>query len=265
MNAGLSFWKLDGAGNDFVLVDGRSGAPPMEPPLLARALCDRRRGVGADGLLVVLDVRGNRVRVGYWNADGSPAAFCGNGARCVALLAAREGWAGKSQEISFPGVVACADVAADEGRVRLAVPAPKLTAELVVQLGDRRFPASTWTMGVVHVIVAVPEPELKRLALEEVSRAAEAATGLEDPNVTLVAGEGKRLYVRTRERGAGETLACGSAALAAAAWWGERGGAVEVVPPGGVPLVVRAHGGGDALLEGPARIVFRGTWIPFPA
>ncbi len=264
MRTGLAFWKLDGAGNDFVLVDGRSAAPPMEPPRLARALCDRRRGIGADGLLVVLDAEENRVRVGYWNADGSPAAFCGNGARCVALLAVLEGWADPSLELSFPGLVTRADVRAGEGRVRLALPAPEPTGEFVVHLGDRGLPAGLWKVGVDHAVVAVPAPELASLSLVEVSRAVEEATGLEDPNVTLVAGEGRRLHVRTRERGVGETLACGSAALAAAAFWGERGAVVEIVPPGGAPLLARVAAG-EAMLEGPARVVFSGTWRPHPA
>jgi len=265
VSTGVAFWKLEGAGNDFVLVDGRSVIPPVEPPLLARALCERRHGVGADGLLVVLDVAGGRVRVGYWNADGSPAAFCGNGARCVALLAAREGWVEGPLEVAFPGLVARAEVVLAKGRVRLSLPAPELAGEFVVRLGDRRLPASSWTVGVAHVVVGVPVSELETLSLERLARAVEEATGLEDPNVTVVAGQGRRLHVRTRERGAGETLACGSAALAAAAWWGEPGSAVEVVPPGGAPLVVRTTSGSSATLEGPARIVFRGTWAPFPA
>ena len=81
------FLKLEGAGNDFVLLDGREQRLPRLTPLLIRRLLDRQRGVGGDGLLVLGAGRaGQPVRVQYWNADGGAAAFCGNGARCVALL-----------------------------------------------------------------------------------------------------------------------------------------------------------------------------------
>ena len=89
MSAVLRFWKLTAAGNDFVLVSSpiRGGAA------LAKRLCDRRFGVGADGLLVVRRDIG-AVSLRYFNADGS-AAFCGNGARCAAWWAFSQGWAGK--------------------------------------------------------------------------------------------------------------------------------------------------------------------------
>src|ERR1039458_9321228 len=84
----IPFFKMSGAGNDFVLLNGlprgRSGTA------LARKLCDRRRGIGADGLLV-LSKKGGHTRLDYWNADGSKA-FCGNGSRCAALWAAAQGW-----------------------------------------------------------------------------------------------------------------------------------------------------------------------------
>ena len=172
---------------------------------------------------------------------------------------------GGTLDVVFPGLVARADVAPGEGRVRLALRPPKLLGEMVLPVADRRFAASTWRVGVIHVVVEVPGPELDRLPLERFAAATEDATTVTDPNVTLVAGSGERLRIRTRERGAGETLACGSAALAAAAWRGTPGMPVEVVPPGGTSLRVRVDGSAEAVLEGPARIVFRGTWAPFPA
>ncbi len=83
---GLSFTKMQGLGNDFVVLEGPLQLSPEE----IAELCDRRFGVGADGVLVVSN--GDPIRMEYWNADGSPAEMCGNGLRCVARYAYDRGW-----------------------------------------------------------------------------------------------------------------------------------------------------------------------------
>ncbi|MGE5236393.1 MAG: diaminopimelate epimerase, partial [Acidobacteriota bacterium] len=90
----MRFAKLHGAGNDFLLFDGRDD-PALERclPGLVTTLCHRRFGIGSDGVLLVLPAGERAARVMYWNADGSPAAFCANGTRCAArFVAARWGW-----------------------------------------------------------------------------------------------------------------------------------------------------------------------------
>ena len=84
----LSFWKMNGCGNDFIVIDNRNGAVPSEhQPELAARLCRRRLSVGADGLILVEDSATADFRWRFYNSDGSPAEMCGNGARCVARFA----------------------------------------------------------------------------------------------------------------------------------------------------------------------------------
>src|SRR5947207_1673637 len=84
----LSFTKMSGAGNDFVMVDNRDGSLRLDKPAIAR-LCDRHRGVGADGLLMLEPSSAADFRMRYYNADGGEAEMCGNGARCFARYASR--------------------------------------------------------------------------------------------------------------------------------------------------------------------------------
>ena len=83
----IPFLKMHGAANDFVVIDHRQPFLEDEPGALVRRLCDRRRGVGADGVLLVESDAELDFAMRYWNADGQPAEFCGNGARCVARMA----------------------------------------------------------------------------------------------------------------------------------------------------------------------------------
>src|SRR5579862_4002403 len=100
----LSFTKMNGAGNDFVLLDNRDGAIRLTPPVIER-LCDRHRGIGADGVLLL--EKGAPFRMRYYNRDGGEAEMCGNGARCFARFAKKI--AGAPDKISFStpaGVIA---------------------------------------------------------------------------------------------------------------------------------------------------------------
>ena len=125
MSSGLRFWKMTAAGNDFVLVDSRVPSPQA----LARRLCDRREGVGADGLLVARRVAGG-VALRYFNADGS-AAFCGNGARCAAWWAFVRGWAGRRMRL----LTSAGEVAA---QVDSAPFSAKVCAALAAMVGGPR-------------------------------------------------------------------------------------------------------------------------------
>jgi diaminopimelate epimerase len=257
----LRFWKTSGAGNDFVLLAGlprgRSG------PALARRLCDRRRGVGADGLLVVSRV-GARVRVRYWNSDGS-AAFCGNGARCAALWAAARGWA-------KDGVVAL-DTArgplsarlTGPGRAEVAMPAPRgLRLGLRLRAAGRTWTAAFVDAGAPHA--AVPVPDAARVDVRAAGRALRRhrAFGRAGANVDFFSVRGRILILRTYERGVeDETPACGTGVVAAAAVaraLGKAGDRVSVRVRGGDVLRVRFDGGGAAL-EGPGAIVFSGEAV----
>lgn len=257
----LRFWKLDAAGNDFVLAAApRHGGGA----LWARRLCDRRSGVGADGLLVVRRAPGG-LSVDYRNADGS-AAFCGNGARAAAWWAYRRGWAGRRMTLRTGAGELLARVAGRE-RVELSMPEPRgVRLGLALRAGGRAFIAHCVDTGVPHAVI--PVAGLPDFAVAEFGRAVRrhrlfAPAGT---NVDFVARDGPGLRLRTYERGVeDETWACGTGAVAAAvAGWrlGWVRPPVRVQVRGEQVLTVSFRADGDAArdvrLAGPARIVFEG-------
>lgn len=253
---GLAFWKMTGAGNDFVALDASLLEVPRVGPEAAAALCDRHRGVGADGLLLVgVDDSGAAV-VEYRNADGSAAAFCGNGARCAARFAVLRGLTGERLLLRFAGAAIPARVDGDE--VAIEVPRPEVLGTRTVAIaGFGEVPVATVEAGVEHLVVDESDSEgvpLGRLA-EAFGRAPD------EVNQTAYRRDGEgRARVRTVERGSGETLACGSAALAVAAL-ASRDEALVVVPPAGVPLTVRTpRAPAPFTLEGEGRVLFEGTF-----
>ncbi|MBI3288804.1 MAG: diaminopimelate epimerase [Elusimicrobia bacterium] len=250
------FWKMSGAGNDFVLLAGQPKG--TSGPALARRLCDRRRGVGADGLLI-LSRRAGRVRADYWNSDGS-AAFCGNGSRCAALWAAQRRWVGARISLDTARGPVTARLTG-KGRAEVSMPAPTGLA-----LGKRlKVLARTLTVhfvdtGVPHAVVLVPDVE--KVDVRALGRALRfhAAFGKAGANVDFVSDHGDRLSLRTYERGVeDETLACGTGVVAAAAVaraLGHRASPVRVRVRGGEELTVSLDRG--ARLEGPGRVTFTG-------
>ena len=254
----LPFWKMSGAGNDFVVLAGaprgRSGAT------LARRLCDRRSGVGADGLLA-LSRRGGRIRLDYWNADGSPA-FCGNGARCAALWAAARGWAqGRFVLETNRGPLQARP--AGRGRAEIDMPTPKK-----IRLGlALKALGRTWTVhfvdaGVPHAVVFAPDVE--KVDVKSLGRALRfhAAFGKAGANVDFASVGKKTIHLRTYERGVeDETLACGTGAVAAAAVahaLGKIGNRAAVRVRSGALLNVSLAE--KIRLEGPGEIVFTGEF-----
>ena len=253
----IPFWKLSGAGNDFVLL---SGLPKgKSAAALARALCDRRFGVGGDGL-IVMTRRGGKVRLDYRNADGS-SAFCGNGSRCAALWASAQGWL-KGKEFSLktnrgprsarlPG----------RGRAEVTMPAPKgLRLGINIKTTGHSLQAHYVDTGVPHAVVFVPD--VKRIDVGGLGRTLRfhAVFGRAGANVDFVQIHNEILIVRTYERGVeAETLACGTGVIASAF-------VARVLGFGGSPVKVKVQSG-DTLsvsfdngprLEGPGEIIFSG-------
>jgi len=257
----VRFWKLSGAGNDFVLV-----AEPRRRALaaLARRLCDRRQGVGADGLLAVWRRRGG-LRLRYFNADGSEA-FCGNGSRCAVWWAFRRRWAGRRMRLWTYAGEMMAHVVRREC-VSLEMPEPRhLRLGLRMRACGRAFVAHALDTGVPHAVVAARG--LAGFAVERFGRAIRrhSCFSPEGVNVDFVEREGEVLRLRTYERGVeGETWACGTGAVAAAVVGWRLGWAqppVSVRVRGGETLRVSFLAAGDSArevrLEGPAREVFQG-------
>ena len=274
----IPFLKMQGAANDFVVIDHRRPILPEEEDrraALLRRMCDRRRGVGADGVLLLERGGAADFAMRYFNADGLPADFCGNGARCLARLALDLGL-GNGEEVRFESAAGLqrarrtADGRAIEllfGTVEAAGPVERITGP------DRTFAGRRALTGVPHFVV--PVERVQDVPVREWGAALRrhAAFGAGGTNVDFVARLGpSRIAMRTYERGVeGETLACGSGAMASALWAvaeGERA-PVTVVTAGGedltvalTPVAPAAAGGGryEVRLTGPAEVAFRGEW-----
>jgi diaminopimelate epimerase len=249
----MDFVKMEGLGNDFVVVGG-----PLAPSAAdVAAWCERRRGIGADGLLVVTPLAAGRVRMEYWNADGSVAEMCGNGLRCVGRYAVDEGLA-PGPEVMVETAVGERPVVVGEGSVRALVGDFAETGLEPLDLaGYQLEPVS---MGSPHAVAFVAD--CYSVPVSAVGPLVEGDPHFpERTNVgfaTVVSG--RRLDLRVWERGVGETLACGSGAAAAAALAHRRGltgPKVTVMLPGGA-LQVEIEGQ-RVWIEGPARAVFRGS------
>jgi diaminopimelate epimerase len=248
----MDFVKMEGLGNDFVLMRG-----PLAPGAAdVAAWCDRRRGIGADGLLVVTPLGESRVRMEYWNADGSPAEMCGNGLRCVGRYAVDEGLV-PGPEVVVETAVGERPVTVGAGTVRALV--GDFAEARVPPLDLAGYHLEAVSMGNPHAIAFVPD--CYSVPVSAVGPLVEGDPHFpERTNVgfaTVVSAQ--RLELRVWERGVGETLACGSGAAAAAALAHRRGlvgRRVTVMLPGG-PLQVEVEGD-RVWIEGPARTVFRG-------
>ena len=233
----VPFTKMDGAGNDFVVLDNRFlRFSDDELAALARQACPRRSGVGADGLLALdePDAEGAHFRMRYRNADGSLATMCGNGARCLARFAARAGLGEPAEGGAAEGGAAAVVFDTDAGRVRAEVPAPHAASGAVTLamppprdfaptgLRDGPTPKSSrvyriWT-GTEHAVVFVPDVAREDVAATGGRLRWDNAFRPTGANVDFVQVAGAdRLVVRTFEKGVeAETLACGTGALAAA-------------------------------------------------
>jgi diaminopimelate epimerase len=242
----MHFDKMEGLGNDFVVLD----ASVEVTPELVRKLSDRRRGIGADGVLQV-SLSGGGVRMGYWNADGSQAQMCGNGLRCVARYAFDRGLV---DEKEF-------DVLTPTGRLQVEAGEEPRVELGPTELGDNfEFQGLNFRavmVGNPHAVTLVADPRLARV--REVGASLERSTpGGINAEFVQVVDEG-RLEMRVWERGVGETLACGSGMVAAAVVTrdlGLTGEQVAVGVPGGIGTV--ELGERTAWLRGPARYVFAG-------
>jgi diaminopimelate epimerase len=264
----IPFLKMVGAGNDFVVVDdalvGGWGEP--ERSRLAGTLCARRLSVGADGLVTVGARPPDRVRMVYYNADGSRAGMCGNAGRCASRYAVLRGWVPEHLVLEADDGDHPAEVRGD--RVRLGMRDPEVRMlGLVLQRGGRAFEGMLIDTGVPHAVLWVDEVDaLDVRALGREFRHAQVF-GREGANVNFVEVVGREaLKTRTYERGVeDETLACGTGAAAAAVaahlQWGIPS-PVEVRPRGGT-LTVSFESGPGAVravtLEGDARIAYEGT------
>ena len=257
----MRFTKMHGCGNDFILVDQADG-PVSIGPEVTRALCDRRTGIGADGILVIglpALPTPRRWPLEIHNADGTQAEACGNGSRCVArYLLDRHG--GDDLELgTASGVV---PARRDPAGIAIELAAPEVGGAVPLDLDGIAHDARAVRAGNPNVVVFVEDPE--RSDLDALAAAVTAAAG--PANVVAVRRSGPaELTIRVHERGVGVTLACGTGSCAAVAAViardGVTGDTVRVRLRGGT-LKVRP-GGDRYVLAGPAEYVFSGE-LPEP-
>jgi diaminopimelate epimerase len=268
---GLRFSKMHGAGNDFVVLDWRRQTTAL-PATFAVWLADRRRGVGCDQVLTIEAPRSPAAVLAYgiWNADGSPARQCGNGARCVAAWARRAGLVSTADLLmdSPAGPVRARFV---DDQVEVERETPVFQPDALPFLGEGPPGVATidgraWQFGLVsmgnpHAVIEVDDVDA--VAVARIGTALQA-----DPRFPASCNVGfagvldrGRIRLRVFERGVGETLACGSGACAAVAWLRREGrvdAEVEVALPGGRLQIGWSGGSAPLRMRGPATFVFEG-------
>lgn len=268
----LKVFKFEGAGNDFVALDGRRTRLPECGQLtrLVQALCDRRRGVGGDGILLLKDPEtpGADFRMVYYNSDGSDGEMCGNGARCIARFAVLMGAA--TAEMSFQTDAGPHRATATADGVTIYFPpVPEIPRRVPLQALGRDWDADFLRVGVPHLVVWVEDLEHLDIATAGRALRFHEALAPSGANVNFSRPDesaSDRVFVRTYERGVeAETLACGTGSTAVAICRAARlgqGGAqtLRVVPTSGEELRIgfdlREGGVEGVTLAGPARLVF---------
>ena len=285
----MRFTKMQGAGNDFVLVETSDDA--RDWPELAVAICDRHFGVGADGLLLLLPSDKADFRMRIFNADGSEAIACGNGLRCMVKYF-MDGRAvdGRPAEISVEtlGGTRRARIRRTDGRVaeiqvgmgRPGIGKKNASVQLdrkgragsdiaslmdeSITVAGRALSLHLVSMGNPHAVHFLQE-EVSMFPLSELGPLVERHSVFPKRTNFEIARIHSRQLVEARvwEQGVGETLACGSGACAigvAGRLFGHVDQRVDVKLPGGV-LSVEWDGAGEVFLSGPAETVFTGEWV----
>lgn len=271
------FFKYHGLGNDFVLIDRRAGGGSLTPEQ-ARRLCDRRRGIGADGVLSLFPAERAAARMEVRNADGSPAEMCGNGLRCAVKHLADSDSApgGRVAVLTGKGILSCevrldgtglvSEVTADLGPPELSPSRIPMRADgerfvrRELSVRDEVVTGTAVSMGNPHLVL-FGEPSSRAETLgPELARHPVFPSGV---NVEFATVRGEGLEVRVWERGCGFTEACGTGACAAVV-----AAALEGLLPAGAEREVRLPGGtlyvrvledlSRVRLRGPATRVFEG-------
>ncbi len=284
----MRFTKLHGTGNDFIVVDARDREADW--PSVARSICDRHLGAGADGLLLVYDSDAADLRMGLFNADGSEAEMSGNGMRCFVKYAVDRGLTnlrdGVATVETLAGVIS-AEVRQSDDRVetvRVTMGQPRFRAQEIpvalaaelrpkgdaeppledveMNIDGQTFAVTCLSMGNPHAVHFINEP-VEHFRLAEIGPKAERHALIpqrENFEVARVLAR-DRIDVRTWERGVGETLACGTGAAAvmvAARLRGLVDAQADLREPGGVLRLEWTDS--DVYLTGPAVEVYEGEW-----
>jgi diaminopimelate epimerase len=274
----MKFVKMQATGNDFILIDARSVERDWSE--LAKDMCQRHFGVGADGLILLLTSKVADLRMRMFNPDGSEAEACGNGLRCLAKYAVERGLApARELKVETMAGIRAVSPKMEKGvvsSVRVAMGRPQFApADIPVKLditpirdyaitvAGTKLKVDILSIGNPHTVSFVTEP-VADFPLAKIGPEVETHPIFPSRTNFEVANAVSRQQIRARvwERGAGETLSCGTGACAiavAAQLRGYVGSKVDIMLPGGT-LTVEWDGIGEVYLIGPAEVVFEGEW-----
>lgn len=255
----LHFFKYQGAGNDFIIIDDRDASFNLNDNDLVSWLCDRHFGVGADGLMLLRTASNADFEMIYFNADGKQGSLCGNGGRCITLFAYHLGLIkNETHFLAYDGI----HHAKLSGQNQVSLQMSDVRE--ITAIDDHLIYVNT---GSPHVIKQVTQLEDFNVVEEGRKVRYDQRFGMDGVNVNFVEWRDGKLYIRTYERGVeNETLACGTgvtaAAIAASTWQLTDGEFIAVEAVGG-SLSVRferdAVGFSNIWKSGPAKFVFKGS------
>ncbi len=276
----MDFVKMHGLGNDFVFIEDKTGQD-KDYTVLARAMCNRHTGIGADGLIVIVDSRVADVRMHIINSDGSEAEMCGNGIRCFAKYVYDSGIIEKKQftvetpaGIMEPEITVGADNKAELITINMGRPSfnrseiPMEGTDGRVLNEDLGVDGENWKitsllMGVPHTVTYVDDVD--SVDIEKIGPLFEKHEAFpKHTNINFAQQmDDRTVKVRTWERGAGATLACGtgSCSVAVASFLnGRTGREVDIQLPLGTLHIEYREEDGNVYMTGPAAVSFTGTW-----
>jgi diaminopimelate epimerase len=273
----LRFTKMNGAGNDFILIDNTAGDIRLNRSQIVH-LCDRHRGIGADGILL-LEKPANHAdfRMRYFNADGGEAEMCGNGARCFARFASHVAKARRQLSFETPAGVISAELTGNLVRLQMTEP-HDLRLNVNLPISNENKTVHFINSGVPHVVIPVPLIEEVDIRRDGSAIRHHEMFSPKGANVNFIEKRGSnKIAIRTYERGVeDETLACGTGIVASALIFGATEnvkGPITVIARGGDELQVGFERSGppslpsdaasnqfcNVTLTGPAEFVFEGT------
>jgi len=263
----LRFTKMNGAGNDFILIDNRAGDVHLDRSQIAH-LCDRHRGIGADGILLLEKATNHAdFRMRYFNADGGEAEMCGNGARCFARFANQVAEAQTKISFETPAGVISAELVGDLVTLQMTKP-NDLRLDIELAVANENKTVHFINSGVPHVVIPIPRIDDVDVRREGSAIRHHKMFSPKGANVNFIEKRGPNsIAIRTYERGVeDETLACGTGIVASALIFAANentNGPITVIARGGDELRVGFEKIGNQFrnvtLTGPAEFVFEGT------
>ena len=273
----ISFVKMSGAGNDFILFDKKNHPALKLNSNIIQKLCDRRNGIGADGIITISDNGKYDFLMEYFNADGSTGSLCGNGSRCAIKFAKITGRL-KSEDVNFVsnGKEYKGKLINDEKIKFFFSDIEDLKSEINIYAYNQKLKASYLNTGSPHVVININDILNGQVSVKDIDDVPVFDIGKEirylkeflpgGTNVNFIKINENKVYIRTYERGVeNETLACGTGAAAAAVIASLKYGIpspVNLITRGGDELIVDfiLHNNQvkELALTGPAKIIFTG-------